>query len=425
MESIHQRKLRKTQVPENMYNLIGQILEATKDSTPHTEPYMHTSEQYVWPIAAVRSAHLPGDSTDAVRERFDDFDCPACHEPVVQLTEFLDNVEHRWRHIQHALLMCKRSADSGLTPAALQRDLLSIAREADEIELQSAIELAFYQPDNPRPHRSERFLDWNEARRAMWYLVDPITTCTCHGAMLSTAKKVQQITAAYILGTSMLVTQTPMDDLYSRAQALPSGSLVRKALLSMTPQGSAEEPDSDAEIWAGGESSDDEVKTQYLENDDAGCCHTRPDTPDNARPLKRAAVQPTMPHQEHATLAPAQSSASPEADDGEDSGSDFEIELTMPLHMLPQGTPAHSLKRVRTQTEEQSGDVVARIGANIPASKRQCHPTTTEDPPDSVLFACETSTPPSPVLSQVPLSSASVPAPVSRDWVSRGRCPEG
>ena len=101
---------------------------------------------------SLRSSHLPGDLDACYEERVCPEQCPLCRRRVYSAAEDFGaahDIEHRWRHIEHLLLLCPcvTSPDppGRMAIAILRRDVLEAT--CDTPAVRTVVEAAF--PSGP------------------------------------------------------------------------------------------------------------------------------------------------------------------------------------------------------------------------------------------------------------------------------------
>ena len=219
------------------YNPVGPVVSVADKSGAH--PYLRSPRRFVWPIMALRSAHLPGDYSKQAQGRYSQAECPECASACVQESETLQPLENNWRHIQHTMFMCKHRVE-GPTVQMLHHDLLAIAQSDDNPALEQLVHTAF----------GGEHLDWRQVQQgAVSFVMEPNAACRQAGGTTRAAKTMQRVCAAYCHGVAAAVTGEILDDFPALMRSLPGQSQVAAALALLIPNGPEIEPDSDVDEW--------------------------------------------------------------------------------------------------------------------------------------------------------------------------------
>ena len=233
-----------TPLPEQL-NPVGLVVGATDTSGGH--PFLRSPSKFVWPVLALRSAHLPGDYSAMAQHRYRHQMCVDCGSQCVRPSEDLHALERNWRHIQHTMFMCEQRR-CGPTMHMLHHDLSALAAEAENDELAQLVHTCF----------QTRSQDWQTVRRtAIDFFMDPSAACKQAGSTSQTAKRVQQVCSAYCQGVGAAVSGEILEDFPAIMRCLPQNSQVGMALAKLICSGPDNEPDSDCEVWMDSDAESD------------------------------------------------------------------------------------------------------------------------------------------------------------------------
>ena len=151
---------------------------------------------------SLRSSHLPGDLDACYGERACPEQCPLCRCRVYSAAEDFGaahDIEHRWRHIEHLLLLCPcvTSPDppGRMAIAILRRDLLEATR--DDPAARTVVESAF--PSGPPDAAAATAC-------TVPFLLDPVSSLLATpGTLSGSVTACSRLVAAFVLTVAALV----------------------------------------------------------------------------------------------------------------------------------------------------------------------------------------------------------------------------
>ena len=143
--------------------------------------------------------------------------------------------------------MCPKRAQCGPSPLMFKEDLLAIAKEHNDEDLQRFVNRIMHSQCPAGRLKGRQYV----TDGVMALLLDPVAVCKHADVTVSAAKQVQRLCAAYVLGVGSIASDLSIVDFDAQKwrHALPDPCQVLEALEEYVSPILDSDGDSDAEFW--------------------------------------------------------------------------------------------------------------------------------------------------------------------------------